>query len=417
MVCFPRPRRGWDHPRSRGEYAGRTGQRPKLGGSSPLSRGILSRVTSSRIHSGIIPALAGNTSKSTRPPLLGRDHLRSRGEYVSLPSTPHMIVGSSPLSRGIPVAILSCQVGPRIIPALAGNTLMGSEGAPSRADHPRSRGEYLGDQMAELLPKGSSPLSRGIRQVATQPLRAIRIIPALAGNTGPIPTASTLLRDHPRSRGEYPLGVVISESALGSSPLSRGIPRLVPVPAALPGIIPALAGNTCLWQQGLLRRWDHPRSRGEYVLVAVDGGEEVGIIPALAGNTLQIIYRQVDERDHPRSRGEYHRHLISCGRAPGSSPLSRGIRNLRRLDQRPRGIIPALAGNTRLIISVPRTSEDHPRSRGEYTRSMMAPIEPEGSSPLSRGIPRSRAGAPPEGGIIPALAGNTLLEPSTRSNT
>ena len=135
-------RRGRDHPRSRGEYLVEDPGRGETLGSSPLSRGILSRVTSSRIHSGIIPALAGNTSKSTRPPLLGRDHLRSRGEYVSLPSTPHMIVGSSPLSRGIPVAILSCQVGPRIIPALAGNTRGRLCGRLIWQDHPRSRGEY-----------------------------------------------------------------------------------------------------------------------------------------------------------------------------------------------------------------------------------------------------------------------------------
>ena len=52
--------------------------------------------------------------------------------------------------------------------------------------------------------------------------------------------------------------------------------------------------------------------------------------------------------DHPRSRGEYIGVAIALFGVPGSSPLSRGIlgHNLRRLANH--RIIPALAGNTAL---------------------------------------------------------------------
>ena len=50
--------------------------------------------------------------------------------------------------------------------------------------------------------------------------------------------------DHPRSRGEYPLGILAAVTDYGSSPLSRGIrdPTVLAGPSRR--IIPALAGNT-----------------------------------------------------------------------------------------------------------------------------------------------------------------------------
>ena len=77
------------------------------------------------------------------------------------------------------------------------------------------------------------------------------------------------------------------------------------------------------------------------------------------------------------------------------------------------GIIPALAGNT---ISTPgwiRTRSDHPRSRGEYARGAFHRPPQLGSSPLSRGIRGVDTDTAYQVRIIPALAGNTsmLLRP------
>ena len=50
------------------------------------------------------------------------DHPRSRGEYVNLEKPVPRLIGSSPLSRGIQIDIMERNGEIRIIPALAGNT-------------------------------------------------------------------------------------------------------------------------------------------------------------------------------------------------------------------------------------------------------------------------------------------------------
>ena len=74
------------------------------------------------------------------------------------------------------------------------------------------------------------------------------------------------------------------------------------------------------------------------------------------------------------------------------------------------GIIPALAGNTETVWCFPIRREDHPRSRGEYDMPFDFNAGPKGSSPLSRGIQRRPRGRQRRRGIIPALAGNTLVD-------
>ena len=75
---------------------------------------------------------------------------------------------------------------------------------------------------------------------------------------------------------------------------------------------------------------------------------------------------------------------------PGSSPLSRGILPLRRRPLPWGRIIPALAGNTGTDFAGAAGTPDHPRSRGEYPRTVAAQDGVLGSSPLSRGIPGNR---------------------------
>ena len=176
---------GEDHPRSRGEYRVHVRRIESDAGSSPLSRGILHFNSPEKDSRRIIPALAGNTAERLRSARVGRDHPRSRGEYpYPMPPTP-TYEGSSPLSRGIRIAVLHLEVPRRIIPALAGNTPVAAPPRTPREDHPRSRGEYLFNYRIERGSQGSSPLSRGIRDLIKRLDRAGGIIPALAGNTKP----------------------------------------------------------------------------------------------------------------------------------------------------------------------------------------------------------------------------------------
>ena len=234
----------WDHPRSRGEYTSQPEISPATAGSSPLSRGIQRPAYLDTTSAGIIPALAGNTTVRAPVLLMGRDHPRSRGEYHPTAVYPYYVLGSSPLSRGIPAAVLGPGRHARIIPALAGNTLAYFRRPCYRSDHPRSRGEYRFVWRRTIHMIGSSPLSRGILVHFQILLTISGIIPALAGNTASRVRVRKSLRDHPRSRGEYDAITVCGMYAWGSSPLSRGIRRWFCGCGDEQRIIPALAGNT-----------------------------------------------------------------------------------------------------------------------------------------------------------------------------
>ena len=153
-------------------------------------------------------------------------------------------LGSSPLSRGIPPPAGATAPHGGIIPALAGNTLFTDTNTYSMMDHPRSRGEYWAENYAPRRFRGSSPLSRGIQIWVYSGDGKIRIIPALAGNTRSDALPLAHRPDHPRSRGEYSLGIAGGLFFSGSSPLSRGIPVMFTTDTGTVRIIPALAGNT-----------------------------------------------------------------------------------------------------------------------------------------------------------------------------
>ena len=172
----------------------------------------------------IIPARAGFTrfraiSGGGRP-----DHPRSRGVYFSAKMQGLASDGSSPLARGLLVPDLHHLVARRIIPARAGFTVPGHARRGRRRDHPRSRGVYTFSICFCSARRGSSPLARGLPDVAPGP-------------GGPAV-------DHPRSRGVYQGGRPHRLPMVGSSPLARGLPSPLGGYQYLLGIIPARAGFT-----------------------------------------------------------------------------------------------------------------------------------------------------------------------------
>ena len=132
-----------------------------------------------------------------------------------------------------------------------------------------------------------------------------------------------------------------------------------------------------------------------------------GIIPARAGFTRGVHDPGQSTPDHPRSRGVYRSSNLPRMRRSGSSPLARGLPRRRGSSQDNRGIIPARAGFTCLMMVGLLSGMDHPRSRGVYTRGQECCRQPLGSSPLARGLHKSRQAQFCHGGIIPARAGFT----------
>lgn len=133
--------------------------------------------------------------------------------------------------------------------------------------------------------------------------------------------------DHPRLRGEYLVILNTKSCALGSPPLTRGIRLSRPY------------------------LYFHP-----------------GITPAYAGNTQNVNYTSKRTGDHPRLRGEYHKAASRKRGEQGSPPLTRGILRDEPRKNHDCGITPAYAGNTNNPEWGDRNRRDHPRLRGEYTK-------------------------------------------------
>ena len=304
-----RPSRNPDHPRSRGVYPAGGSSRGRAGGSSPLARGLPAREILARAEGRIIPARAGFTRPTTPWPGPGPDHPRSRGVYILTPNIGGPGNGSSPLARGLPRRRHDRRARRRIIPARAGFTTRSGAPPPGRKDHPRSRGVYLLEQAGHDPAEGSSPLARGLRAPRSAAAGAAGIIPARAGFTPAGVPGAAGGEDHPRSRGVYLTVHSRWPRARGSSPLARGLLR------------------SARSRRG---RWvgSSPLARG----LLMGRSREVisaGIIPARAGFTVISPFLWSCWEDHPRSRGVYAAIQRPKSIAAGSSPLARGLHDLR----------------------------------------------------------------------------------------
>ena len=153
-------------------------------------------------------------------------------------------------------------------------------------------------------------------------------------------------------------------------------------------------------------RGSSPLTRGKHRLVSASLLRH-GLIPAHAGKTASVPAHDHLPWAHPRSRGENFFRLSVWGTGVGSSPLTRG--KLRRIGVpwcNP-GLIPAHAGKTRVALNQAPFARAHPRSRGENVKVSVVADTKKGSSPLTRGKPRTRSSPSARAGLIPAHAGKT----------
>ena len=237
------------------------------------------------------------------------------------------------------------------------------------------------------------------------------LIPAHAGSTTRTAILLPRIWAHPRSRGEHHTAGTLGAVGSGSSPLTRGALICWRAVSVMMGLIPAHAGSTrggtCMFHP----LWAHPRSRGEHVvdpcgdealvgsspltrgaqLGDIMNGLQGGLIPAHAGSTAPFTAMTTCGPAHPRSRGEHGAANSANSMPSGSSPLTRGARSPPLVCTGPGGLIPAHAGSTTSFLNRILISGAHPRSRGEHSPSSYLRIRNSGSSPLTRGAPRSEA--------------------------
>ena len=276
---------------------------------------------------------------------------------------------------------------------------------PVMRDRPRMCGEHMASRKLPVYAPGSSPHVRGTHATASGSERPMGIIPACAGNTGHRGGGTLPAWDHPRMCGEHSGVDLATYGPQGSSPHVRGTPRRLRPAGRMGGIIPACAGNTGCSIGALIGRWDHPRMCGEHQISVSESSRNLGssphvrgtrvqaagqaalpgIIPACAGNTRGTSTLWWSIRDHPRMCGEHSDGSCGCVLSWGSSPHVRGTQDAREGRGRGHGIIPACAGNT-FGRGFRRTcSGDHPRMCGEHNRQGVRLRHEPGSSPHVRG--------------------------------
>ena len=415
------------HPRSRGENVSWTRPASPTRGSSPLTRGKPVHEVPEDFASGLIPAHAGKTADRAGNETVDRAHPRSRGENSLSLYIVDGGSGSSPLTRGKLTRPGPRRDSPRLIPAHAGKTCPCPASRSPSAAHPRSRGENARTDGNGHRRCGSSPLTRGKRTERRQILRRRRLIPAHAGKTRNTRILGNKLGAHPRSRGENGPQRTPGERSGGSSPLTRGKQPLRAPRWRRRRLIPAHAGKTTASRLSYLTGTAHPRSRGEngkaYLNLAVHAGsspltrgkrEGPGplwgrgrLIPAHAGKTSRTGPPGLSGAAHPRSRGENSLDGLVVDLATGSSPLTRGKLTARSCTSFGTGLIPAHAGKTDLEAAGQPIVTAHPRSRGENDDAAGARRLRHGSSPLTRGKPGSSSGRRRRSRLIPAHAGKT----------
>ena len=214
--------------------------------------------------------------------------------------------------------------------------------------------------------EGSSPLARGLQRLLELDVRVRGIIPARAGFTSLRRPPRKRHPDHPRSRGVYSGESSLPRLLTGSSPLARGLHHQLRHRQAADRIIPARAGFTTETRGAPPRRPDHPRSRGVY-------SQPGASLPTLSGSSPLARGLPADSHRQPvrpgiipaRAGFTHARRPFNRGHA-GSSPLARGLHALGKLSQ--------------------SLGVDHPRSRGVYRTTYTKRTVSLGSSPLARGL-------------------------------
>ena len=151
----------WAHPRSRGENANADRAPVVSSGSFPLTRGKPSRCLPSPSRGRLIPAHAGKTVCACGRRRRGWAHPRSRGENAACPRAGDIAAGSSPLTRGKRRRPTIRRHPTRLIPAHAGKTRTSPCRTFAVGAHPRSRGENAVAGLRYVGRLGSSPLTRG----------------------------------------------------------------------------------------------------------------------------------------------------------------------------------------------------------------------------------------------------------------
>ena len=241
--CRRRPR-WWDHPRACGEHGLKLTTGGLVAGSSPRLRGTRFRLPPGPACRGIIPALAGNTDDEASLLRSLRDHPRACGEHFTPAGGVQYDRGSSPRLRGTRDGAAGRYSHCGIIPALAGNTSRQPAASNTIGDHPRACGEHVTVPQDAILTAGSSPRLRGTPSASRRSPTVRGSSPRLRGTQRHYTLDYSKVTIIPALAGNTEARTVLDTVQTVSSPRLRGTQDQAGEIGDAPGIIPALAGNT-----------------------------------------------------------------------------------------------------------------------------------------------------------------------------
>ena len=278
-----------------------------------------------------------------------------------------------------------------------------------------------------LLLQGPSPRGRGKPRTRATARGERGTIPAWAGETRRRPSAPRRAGDHPRVGGGNLISRTCVADTRGPSPRGRGKHDRQRLAGGGTGTIPAWAGETRRRHRHHPAPRDHPRVGGGNALaelthltrtgpsprgrgkrqLAGDVARPKGTIPAWAGETPGDHRFFGEVRDHPRVGGGNRSRAAPKPSRTGPSPRGRGKRRLNAGGDAVEGTIPAWAGETCAPVSPCRHCGDHPRVGGGNRLGPRDGLAPEGPSPRGRGKQLDLSGPKARIGTIPAWAGET----------
>ena len=137
-------------------------------------------------------------------------------------------------------------------------------------------------------------------------------------------------------------------------------------------------------------------------------------IPAHAGKTAPTYTEKTLSAEHPRACGENVAMPAAWAVEAGTSPRTRG-KHRRKNPPNPTGRnIPAHAGKTSGLFTIPNHFEEHPRARGENAFRGGRQYVADGTSPRTRGKQGIAVSRIDNARNIPAHAGKTSAHCSMR---
>ena len=295
-----------------------------------------------------------------------------------------------------------------LIPAGAGQTCIPANSSPPNTAHPRRCGADLRPIAIATSPWGSSPQVRGRLSPCPRLTCTTRLIPAGAGQTASFPARRPSSRAHPRRCGADVIFGFISAGWQGSSPQVRGRHHPGDRPDHTTGLIPAGAGQTSPGRGTCRTSRAHPRRCGADVDLHLCKRHYLGSSPQVRGRQRECALRLVVNGLIPAGAGQTR--LVSAIWLPtmGSSPQVRGRRLGGPGERRRDGLIPAGAGQTDGTAFAGFGAGAHPRRCGADYLVCCSNSVQSGSSPQVRGRLASGVPGGVPVGLIPAGAGQTF---------